>query len=190
VPFNQAAFTLEMHTIVQQLDYQDTGLYHGVVTNAPTDQLSMPVLLRHAHAVYGARMRDALAEASYDDIPENGLYVVGGLARQKGGRPLSELISELGMSKQAAGQLVDALVVRGYLKREPDPADRRRLTITLTDRGRAAARTIGAARDAVDAALTARVGAKEAERTRRTLAALIAIDRERRVGNQDDRAHS
>lgn len=155
---------------------------------AASDQLSMPVLLRHAHGVYGARMRAALAEAGFDDIPENGLYVVGGLARQKSGRPLGELIAELGMSKQAAGQLVDALVVRGYLKREPDPDDRRRLTITLTERGRAAARTVGAARDAVDAALIARVGAKEAERTRRTLSALIDIDRELGAGRDDDRS--
>lgn len=146
----------------------------------------MPVLLRRAHAAYGARMRAALAEGGYDDIPENGLYVVGGLARQKGGRPLSELIAELGMSKQAAGQLVDVLVGRGYLKREPDPEDRRRLTIGLTERGRAAARTIGAARAAVDAELLARVGAKETERARRVLSTLIEIDRERRTGNRGD----
>ena len=155
---------------------------------AASDQLSMPVLLRQAHAVYGARMRAALADAGYDDIPENGLYVVGGLARQKGGRPLGELISELGMSKQAAGQLVDALVVRGYLKREPDSEDRRRLTIALTERGRAAARTVGSARDAVDTALIARVGAKEADRTRRTLSALIDIGREPRPDSGNDRA--
>ena len=45
---------------------------------------------------------------------------------------------ELGVSKQAAGQLVDTLVLRGYLERSVDPEDRRRLTLTLTERGMAA----------------------------------------------------
>jgi DNA-binding MarR family transcriptional regulator len=160
------------------------------VKNVAGDHPSLPVLLRRAHAVYGARMRAALAEAGYDDIPENGLYVVGGLARQKGGRPLSELIAELGMSKQAAGQLVDALVVRGYLKRDPDPDDRRRLTIALTERGRAAAKTIGAARDVVDATLLARIGAKEVDRARRALAALIELDRELRTADARQGSHA
>jgi len=160
------------------------------VKNVAGDHPSLPVQLRRAHVVYGARMRAALAEAGYDDIPENGLYVVGGLARQKGGRPLSELIAELGMSKQAAGQLVDALVVRGYLKRDPDPDDRRRLTIALTERGRAAAKTIGAARDVVDATLLARIGAKEVDRARRALAALIELDRELRTADARQGSHA
>lgn len=49
---------------------------------------------------------------AFDDIPANGPYVIGGLAL--GGEvPLSRLIQELRISKQAAGQLVDALVLRG-----------------------------------------------------------------------------
>ena len=49
--------------------------------------------------------------------------------------PLAEVIRQLGVSKQAAGQLVDSLVVRGYLDRTVDPDDRRRLIVTLTERG-------------------------------------------------------
>jgi DNA-binding MarR family transcriptional regulator len=76
--------------------------------------------------------RTALDAAGDDDIPKNGLYVIGGLARETGGHPLSQVIEELQLSKQAAGQLVDILVMRGYLKREVDSEDRRRLTIGLT----------------------------------------------------------
>ena len=142
---------------------------------------SIPALLRRAQATYAAALRGALDDAGYDDIPQNGLYVIGGLARHRGGKPLSALIEELGMSKQAAGQFVDTLVVRGYLRREPDPDDRRRLSISLTDRGRGAAKVIGAARADIDDALLARVGAKDVEHMRRALAALEEIDRERRV---------
>jgi DNA-binding MarR family transcriptional regulator len=86
----------------------------------------------------------SLDAAGHDDIPKNGLYVIGGLARETGAHPLSELIEELRLSKQAAGQLVDTLVTRGYLKRDVDSEDRRRLTIALTARGRAAAKVLSA----------------------------------------------
>ncbi|HEY4303526.1 MAG TPA: MarR family transcriptional regulator [Gemmatimonadaceae bacterium] len=142
------------------------------------EDASLVALLRYARETYAVRIRTRLGEAGYDDLPDNALYVVGGLARERGGRALSQLIAELGVSKQAAGQLVDTLVIRGYLLREVDPADRRRLTVTLTERGKAAAKIIGAARTAVDNALLTRVGAVNIERTRRTLAALAEIGRE------------
>ncbi|MEP6781527.1 MAG: MarR family transcriptional regulator [Gemmatimonadaceae bacterium] len=144
----------------------------------PTDYASIPVLLRHARDAYATAMRTALEAAGYDDIPKNGQYVLGGLALQKGGRPLSQLIDELNISKQAAGQLVDALVVRGYLKRDVDDADRRKLTIALTERGRAAARVIGSARDSIDVELLQRSGAQNVERLRKTLAVLVDMGRE------------
>src|ERR1700742_3375202 len=102
-------------------------------------EIVLPALLRHARTTYGKAMRRALAEAGYDDVPKNGMYVIGGLALGAGDVPLGQLVKELGVSKQAAGQLVDALVLRGYLDRTVDKEDRRKLTVTLTERGRAAA---------------------------------------------------
>ena len=81
------------------------------------EDVVIPVLLRHARNTYGSAMRQALAEAGYDDIPGNGLYVIGGLALNRADIPLGQLILELRLSKQAAGQLVDTLVTRGYLDR-------------------------------------------------------------------------
>lgn len=138
-------------------------------------QVSFPALLRHARNTYGVAMRQALADAGCDDIPANGLYVLGGLAMGAGDAPLGELIRELRISKQAAGQLVDTLVTRGYLKRDVDERDRRKLTITLTERGQAAAATQAGARELIDAELIARVGQANVNIARRTLAALIEI---------------
>ncbi len=146
-------------------------------TRKPSAEISLPALLRHARVTYGAAMRRALAEAGYDDIPRNGLYVIGGLALGDEGVPLSALIRDLRVSKQAAGQLVDTLVMRGYLQRTTDPADRRRLNVTLTERGRHAAAVQAAARQRIDAALQSRAGAEDMQRTRRTLAVLIDIGR-------------
>ena len=145
----------------------------------PLDEPSIPVLLRHARPAYSSAMRTALAEAGFGDIPNNGLYLLGGLARQSGGLPLSQLIEDLNVSKQIAGQLVDTLVTRRYLSREVDKDDRRRLTIALTGRGRAAAKVLAGARAQVDAQLLSRVGAKDLERVRRALFVLIDIGRKR-----------
>ena len=118
-------------------------------------------------------MRLALAEAGYDDIPGNGLYVIGGLALEREDVPLGQLIRNLRISKQAAGQLVDTLVTRGYLERANDKEDRRKLTVMLTERGREAAAIQAAARERVDAELLAAVGPEAIEATRRTLVTLI-----------------
>lgn len=148
--------------------------------------VGLPVLLRHARTTYGSAMRQALAEAGYDDIPGNGLYVIGGLALDREDIPLGVLIKGLRISKQAAGQLVDTLVNRGYLERAVDKEDRRKLTVTLTERGRAASAVQTAAREKIDAELLASVGQDDISRTRRTLAVLCDIGQQRGAASDDE----
>lgn len=148
-------------------------------------QVSLPVLLRHARRTYADAMRAALTRKGYDDIPANGLYVIGGLALGATGVPIRQLVKELGITKQGAGQLVDTLVTRGYVQRTPDENDRRQLIVTLTERGRAAAETQLAARLEIDSALLTLVGEAELETSRRTLAALIELGRNRRERSHD-----
>ena len=149
------------------------------------EQIVMPALLRHARTTYGRAMRRALEEAGYDDMPRNGMYIVGGLALGANTVPLGQLVKELGVSKQAVGQLVDTLVLRGYLERKEDEEDRRKSNIVLTKRGRAAASIQAAAREKIDAELLSRAGQENILRTRRTLALLIDIARET-AEEQDD----
>ena len=141
------------------------------------EQVSLPALLRHARATYATAMRRALTDAGYDDIPKNGLYIIGGMAPAAGSVPLAHLIRDLRLSKQATGQLVDTLVTRGYLERAVDPEDRRKLVVSLTDRGLDAAATQTAAREAVDTELLGRVGEAAVRAARITLATLIDIGR-------------
>jgi DNA-binding MarR family transcriptional regulator len=149
------------------------------------EQIVLPALLRHARNTYGVAMHEALAKAGYDDVPKNGLYIIGGLALGAGDVPLSQLIKELRVSKQAAGQLVDTLVLRGYLERTVDSEDRRKLTITLTERGRAAAAIQAGVRAQIDNELVACVGEEFVRHTRRTLAALVEIYH-KRAGEQEE----
>src|SRR3954454_1487395 len=143
--------------------------------NAPWfEQVSIPALLRNARYTYGKAMRTALEEAGYDDIPANGMYIIGGFALERA-VPLRELIKQLAISKQGAGQLVDTLVMRGYLSRAVDENDRRQLIVSLAERGRAAAEVQTHAREQVDAALIERVGAGNVHAARRALGVLIEL---------------
>jgi DNA-binding MarR family transcriptional regulator len=134
-------------------------------------ELTLPALLRAARRTYASATQRALAEAGFEDVPRDGSYVISGVART--GAPLGEIVTALGASKQAAGQLVDTLVVRGYLARAVDPGDRRRLTISLTARGEAAAQVIRSAVDRVDTDLLRRVGPESVAGARTVLAALM-----------------
>lgn len=143
--------------------------------DAAATPIPMPMLLFHARAAYITAMRAALIGAGYDDIPRKGVHVIGVLAHHDQPSPLARLIDELRLSKQAAGQLADALVNGGYIERNVDPDDRRKLNIALTERGRAAARTLVAAHQSIDEKLLALAGPADLERTRQTLFLLGSI---------------
>lgn len=132
----------------------------------------MTALLRGARAVFSSATRQALDGCGYDDLPPNGPYVISAIARTMA--PLSSVVRQLGVSKQAAGQLVDTLVVRGYLERSVDPGDRRRLVVQLTERGQHAATIIRATVDSLEAEMNAEFGADPVRVTRTVLAGLTS----------------
>lgn len=51
------------------------------------------------------------------------------------GATVTELAAHLGVTKQAASQLVDEVVRKGYAERRPHPGDARARLIVLTERG-------------------------------------------------------
>ena len=147
------------------------------------EEAPIPALLRHARRTYGKAMRASLEAAGFEDIPANGLYIIGGLALGEGDIPLRQLIKELGITKQGAGQLVDTLVMRGYLSRAIDENDRRQLIVTLTDRGRAAADVQRQAREQVDSNLLQCAGEADVMTARRVLAIVIGLGHETEGSN-------
>ncbi|MGW1397518.1 MarR family winged helix-turn-helix transcriptional regulator [Streptomyces sp. NPDC002405] len=56
------------------------------------------------------------------------------------GATVTELAAHLGVTKQAASQLVDEIVRKGYAERLPHPQDARARLVVLTERGRACTR--------------------------------------------------
>lgn len=151
----------------------------------PGDDVSIPALLRGARGSYALAIAGFLAEAGCDDLPQNGPFVLGGMANHRASAV--DMIRGLGVTRQAASQLIDTLVVRGYLSREVNPADRRRMNIELTDRGRAAAEAIAAAIWQVDEELARMITPAEVAGLRAGLIALAEIkERTRRDGQPKD----
>ncbi len=136
-------------------------------------QMGIPGLLRNARKAYGNVVRAAFAEEGFDDIPRNGADV---LARVYGdSSPLAGITRQLGVSKQAVSQLIDTMVMRGYLERAADPDDRRRMLLTLTPRGEAAATASWRAATAADEVLQRRLTAEGVAALRAGLVALCEM---------------
>jgi DNA-binding MarR family transcriptional regulator len=141
------------------------------VPAAPTDEdVVIPALLRAARGSYAHAINANLEAAGYGDLPRNGAFVLGGMGNHGG--TAVDMIRGLGVSKQAASQLIDTLVLRGYLTRDVNPDDRRRMTIALTDRGRAAAAAVRTGVKTIDAELARMITPDELAGLRAGLEAL------------------
>ena len=142
------------------------------------EDVPLPQLMRDARDVYRHAVARALAAAGCDDVPRNGPFVLADLDQAASDPKFSsqaDVVASLGLSKQAASQLIDTLVLREYLERRNDPVDRRRMEVRLTERGRTAAIAIRSAIDAVEAGLAQLISADELHGLRAGLAAYRAI---------------
>jgi DNA-binding MarR family transcriptional regulator len=94
-------------------------------------------------------IQEGLAHRGFTDVrPAHGFAFVRISA---GDATTADVAEHLGITKQAAGQLVAYLVDHGYVVRRPDPGDARARLLALTDRGRACT-------DAAEAAAVETVG--------------------------------
>jgi len=118
------------------------------------------------------RLHARLAEAGFDEIrPAHGFAFT---RLSLGGATASELAEHLGVTKQAAGQMVDYLEERGYVTREPHPSDRRIKLITLAPRGRACIGVAITAKNEIAAHWARLAGIEEFAVARDVFSALLA----------------
>jgi DNA-binding MarR family transcriptional regulator len=157
--------------------------------SGPYDERPTPALLRFARGTYVQATHEARAEAGFEDVPRNGGYVLAGMVNRRASA--SSVIDSLGVTKQAASQLIDTLALRGYVERVPDPSDRRRMMLEPTERGRAAALATREGVETIDRELAARLSPAEQVAFRAGLVALVEIgekrkDRRERVRDDDE----
>ncbi|HEY5353673.1 MAG TPA: MarR family transcriptional regulator [Streptosporangiaceae bacterium] len=136
-------------------------------------ELATPTLMRAARGVYAQSIRTQLQAIGAEDLPRNGATLLAGIAVR--GAPRRDLPAGLGVTKQAVSQAIDILASRGYLERNPDPDDRRRITLGLTARGQEVVDAVVRGVDAVDALLLERVPAEQVGAMRSGLLALAEI---------------
>src|SRR5699024_5864442 len=112
-----------------------------------------------------------IADAGYTDLrPVHGLTFQ---ALGAEGATGSELAQRLGVTKQAAGQIVDHLEARGYVERRPHPEGGRRKLVVLTAAGAEHLRTAGGILRDLEAEIGDRIGAPELEDLHARLGDLI-----------------
>ncbi|HET9677212.1 MAG TPA: MarR family winged helix-turn-helix transcriptional regulator [Solirubrobacterales bacterium] len=101
--------------------------------------IPMAGLFEIAKDAFFEDFREELEQTEFGEIrPTHGC--VFRFVRGEGMR-LTVLAEMAGMTKQSVGEIVDDLVARGYVKRIPDPEDKRAKLICLTERGERAQAT-------------------------------------------------
>jgi len=97
-------------------------------------QGDLPALLAMSFRAVMDQIHGQLAADGFTDVrPAHG-FAFHFLSRRSGATAV-ELGEHLGITKQAAVQLVDELEKRGYVERTPHPTDRRSRLVTLSPRG-------------------------------------------------------
>jgi len=101
--------------------------------NLDSWQTAAAVLRLSSQLVDG--IQQGMARRGFDDVrPAHGFAFV---RISSGDATTADVASHLGISKQAASQLVEHLVEIGYVTRAADPRDARARLLVLTKRGRA-----------------------------------------------------
>jgi DNA-binding MarR family transcriptional regulator len=86
---------------------------------------------------------------------------------------LTDLAQRAGVTKQAMSELVVDLERLGYVRRRPDPDDKRARVIEFTDRGWAAVDAALAAFEDIEVELARRVGKQRLAELRKTLLKIV-----------------
>ncbi|MFF5704638.1 MarR family winged helix-turn-helix transcriptional regulator [Streptomyces sp. NPDC012794] len=101
-----------------------------VTSHEETSGVELTFLLGIGFQLMLGEFTRRLADAGYADLRP--LHGMAFQALKGPGATASELAERLGVTKQAAGQIVDDLEKRGYVRREPHPGGGRRKLVVLT----------------------------------------------------------
>src|SRR5919112_498871 len=119
---------MQMHLVQEQV------AWHAFMARLDDDVLDAWRALLNAHAHVTRRANRELADAGLPDLSWYDL--LWALYRAPGRRlRVNELAREVVLSPTGMSRFVDRVEAAGYVRREPDPADRRELQVSLTDEG-------------------------------------------------------
>lgn len=140
-------------------------------TEDPLAEAELTFLLGMAFQLVLTEFNTRLADAGYSDLrPIHGMAFQ---ALRGSGATSSELAERLGVTKQAAGQIVDDLESRGYVRREPHPDGGRRKLVVLTGKANEHLAIAGRTLHTLERQLGRRLGDPKLAELRTDLARLI-----------------
>jgi len=90
------------------------------------------------------------------------------------GTSLSDVAEHIGLTMPSMSALVDSIVMKGLVIRQTHPEDRRRMTLTLTERGRA---TLRVAHEAAASYLEEKIGQLSATERATVIEAMQVLKR-------------
>lgn len=137
----------------------------------PLENTELTFLLGMAFQLVLSEFVSRVDAAGYAELrPVHGLVfqALGGT-----GATSSELAERLGVTKQAAGQIIDDLEKRGYVERRPHPAGGRRKLVVLTDKAQEHLSVAGRILHQLEGQLTKQLQEAGLDLPRAELAALI-----------------
>lgn len=82
------------------------------------------------------------------------------------GTRVTALAAKAGMARPSASELVDELEAAGYVRRVPDPGDRRAMLVVFTGQGESFLRDAATVKQEIEAQIAAALGAKGRETLR------------------------
>jgi DNA-binding MarR family transcriptional regulator len=119
------------------------------------------------------RILQAIRDAGYDDVTLAQARVFQRIA--PGGSRLTDLAEQAQMTKQSVAGLVDELERMRYVRRVPDPDDRRARLIQIDKRGRQAAKAAQVAHNQIQAEWRSHLGGRRFTQLRKALEDLREI---------------
>lgn len=129
------------------------------------DEIAAPPLIDHMgwrlwrlSRQWKSEFEAAMRAAGHGWMTEARGAVIGHL--RAGGVPQAELVTALGISKQAVQQMIDELVAEGVVERVPNPADARGRLVRFTPRGVEALVLSNAVKQQLEQAYRDRLGAE------------------------------
>lgn len=140
-------------------------------TSDPLERTELTFLLGMAFQMVLTEFVSRVDAAGYSDLrPVHGLVFQ---TLKHSGATSSELAEGLGVTKQAAGQIIDDLEKRGYVERRPHPAGGRRKLVVLTDKATEHLAVAGRILHELEDQLAERLRAAGREMPRAELAAIV-----------------
>jgi DNA-binding MarR family transcriptional regulator len=135
------------------------------------ENLGLAVLIMSAAAALVDGIHADVTASGFDDLrPTHGFAFV---RISYGDATVGDVAEHLGVTKQAASQLVDELVHKGYVTRRPHPGDARAKLLALTERGWACTRAADRATEAAMERWSAVLGPRRLAALRADLARVV-----------------